>query len=455
MTNLLQPILALLGLLFFAGFAGFGLISWKEAEKRAARVSFSLAASTAVLFTIVTLSPRVVQVVFLGMLLVVGMILFILFLLPVGRIKHKQEVPAGRVDERDIPFARARLQPGSPEFNSYYAARPENKAVDDRFRAKPGLLSLKSKMGNPYLFASAEGSFALTEGLRESVDGPVSEVQYSLPVEKMTAYVKSLALYYGALEVGICELKPYHYYSHTGRGTGVYGDPIQTDHNLGIAFTVEMVFDMVGASPGPPAVMESGRQYVEAARIAVQLAAAIRYLGYPARAHIDGNYRVIAPLVGRDANLGEIGRMGILMTPRQGPRVRLGVVTTTLEMLPDMYQPDPAVIDFCTVCKKCAENCPSRSIPFDGRREVDRALRWQIDSDTCFLYWNVVGTDCARCMAVCPYSHPDSFSHNLIRAGISRSGAFRRGALWLDDLLYRKKPARRKAPAWTKVNERS
>ena len=45
----------------------------------------------------------------------------------------------------------------------------------------------------------------------------------------------------------------------------------------------------------------------------------IRRLGYPARAHIDGNYRVIAPLVARDAGLGEIGRMGLLMTPRSRP----------------------------------------------------------------------------------------------------------------------------------------
>ena len=47
-----------------------------------------------------------------------------------------------------------------------------------------------------------------------------------------------------------------------------------------------------------------------------------------ARAHIDGNYQVIAPLVARDAGLGTIGRMGLLMTPELGPRVRLAVVTT-------------------------------------------------------------------------------------------------------------------------------
>ncbi len=80
-----------------------------------------------------------------------------------------------------------------------------------------------------------------------------------------------------------------------------------------------MAHEMIQAAPRMPQVMESARQYVEAGKIAVILAAAIRNLGYPARAHIDEINRVIAPLVARDAGLGEIGRMGLLMTPHLGP----------------------------------------------------------------------------------------------------------------------------------------
>jgi reductive dehalogenase len=269
----------------------------------------------------------------------------------------------------------------------------------------------------------------------------------------MTMYLKSLASYYGALKVGITELKPYHCYSHVGRGTGIYGEPIPVEHRYALAFTVEMAYPMVSASPHPQTSMETAKQYVEAATVAVQLAAAIRRLGYPARAHIDGNYRVIAPLVARDAGLGEIGRMGLLMTPELGPRVRLGVVTTDVALIPDGRKPDPSVIDFCNICKKCAQNCPSRAISFDRRQEIDGALRWQINSETCFHLWNVFGTDCGRCMAVCPYSHPNNFMHNLVRRGISRSGAFRRGALWLDDLFYGKKPVSHSAPVWTQLTD--
>jgi len=100
---------------------------------------------------------------------------------------------------------------------------------------------------------------------------------------------------------------------------------------------------------------------------------------------------------------------------------------------------------------KCAENCPSRSIPFDPRKEIDGMLRWQINAETCYRYWCSVGTDCGICMTVCPHSHPATSSHNLIRWAISRSGFARRLAYWMDDLFYGKRPKPRPAPPWTRI----
>jgi len=348
-------------------------------------------------------------------------------------------------------FARARLVPGSTNYEAYYEMRPENQKVDHNTRAKPGLLSPESKLANKYLFAAPVASFTLTGVMGEMVEGKPADRKLDLPIEKMTGYVKGMATYFGALDVGVTGLHPYHVYSHIGRGPGVYGDEIPVDHKYAIAFTVEMAHEMVAVNPNPPGVMESAKQYVEAGVVAVQLAEAIRQLGYPARAHIDGNYRVIAPLVARDAGLGEIGRMGLLMTPRQGPRVRLGVVTTDLELLVDEHEADMSTIDFCTICKKCAENCPSKSIPFEPRQELDGAQRWRINPESCFMYWNVIGTDCGICMTVCPYSHPDSVHHNLLRWGIRRSGIVRRGALWMDDLFYGKNPVQKEPPDWAQV----
>jgi reductive dehalogenase len=343
------------------------------------------------------------------------------------------------------------LQPGTARFDDYYKDHPEHLAPDNFFRRNPGLLSEGGVFYDALLGASPEGDFAFTEALREAVDGAVAPERIDGDSITLTRLVKSLAAYHGAVDCGVCELQPYHVYSHIGRGTGEYGAPVTLNHRYAIAFTVEMNHAMICAAPRMPAVMESARQYVEAAKIAVTLAAAIRALGYPARAHIDGNYRVIAPLVAKDAGLGEIGRMGLLMTPRLGPRVRLGVVTTDLPLLVDRSDFDPAVVDFCTICQKCAAVCPSRALPF-GEREThpDGTLRWKINAEKCYTYWTQIGTDCGRCIAVCPYSHPDTTLHNLIRFGVANSANFRKAAVAMDDLFYGKKPKPHLPPKWVR-----
>ncbi len=438
------------GIVVVLAFGAFGIVLLREKEMRAAAVSFGFAAS-GIFFLFAAGLPSSMRLAIVAVLGMTAAALILAALLPIGRIRLGNQAPVQRFDERDILFARARLKPGTPEFESYYAMRPQNRAGDDLSRSKPGLLSAEAREANPYLFSSAHAGSELTEALRGCVEGPIAEIKQSLPPARMTLFVKDLTQYYGALDVGVAALRPYHVYSHIGRGEGCYGAPIVLDHRFAIAFTVEMDFHMIAANPAAPGVVESIKQYVEAARIAIQLANAIRRLGYPARAHIDGNYRVIAPLVARDAGLGEIGRMGLLMTPRLGPRVRIGVVTTDLELVPDAATRDATVIDFCNVCRKCADNCPTRAIPFGEREENDGVLRWRINADTCYRYWCVVGTDCGVCMTVCPYSHPDNISHNMVRWGIRNSRFFRRAAYHMDNLFYGRKPSPRGSPEWTRV----
>jgi ferredoxin len=443
MAHVLNSFL-LAGLAVAFGFVSFGLISLVERETRAVMVAFLLAVLGASPFVLIAVWATPTQTEMLVSLSIGGLVAVILWFLPIGASHPANGRPTGRVDERDVMFARARLKPGSEPYRTYYAMRPENKESDDRTRALPGLLSSDAVNADPLAFAAARASFSICDALRNEVDGPVARIRCERSAAEMTTVFKRLALDFGARDVGVTELRPYHVYTHVGRGSGTWGDPIELDHRWAIAFTVEMDYHAMRCAPAAPVVAESARQYVESAKIAIQVASQIRALGYPARAHIDGNYRVIAPLVAQDAGLGEIGRMGILMTPRLGPRVRLGVVTTDLPLVPDQHGDDVSVIDFCMACKKCAENCPSRSIPFGDRVALDGARRWSIDPDGCFRYWNAIGTDCGRCMTVCPFAHPDNFAHNLVRMTTRRSGTGRRIALWLDDLFYGRRPSSRR-----------
>ena len=433
------------------GFTTFSILSLHEGQKRAASIAGLGVFASVDMILLLILSPFPIQLGVSMIVVIATILLIIWFLQPVQKNIAVSVLPYNRVDERTIMFARARMKPGSDAFNAYYQAHPEHLEPDNAFRQNPRLLSEGASFYDPFLGSSPDASFFLTEVLSQAVDGPISPTMINKPQKENTDFVKGLARYHGAVDVGICALQPHHIYSHIGRGEGVWGAPVDLDHKFGIAFTVEMTHEMIQAAPRMPAVMESARQYVEAGKIAVILASAIRNLGYPARAHIDGNYRVIAPLVARDAGLGEIGRMGLLMTPRLGPRVRIAVVTTDLPLLVDSSDFNPSVIDFCDQCQKCVTVCPSQAIP-DGPRshQPDGSFRWKINAEQCYTYWTRIGTDCGRCMAVCPYSHPDTLLHNLIRYGVSHSANFRKAAVKMDDLFYGSKPAPHSPPKWIK-----
>ena len=139
------------------------------------------------------------------------------------------------------------------------------------------------------------------------------------------------------------------------------------------------------------------------------------------------------------------------MTKEFGPRVRLGAVTTDLALIPD--EPvDIGAEDFCNICKKCANCCPSDSIPLDDKEEVNGTLRWKLNAETCFDYWGKVGTDCNICMHVCPWSHASTFAHKIIRSLITRNWLSRRLFNLMDDIFYGKKPKPKAAPRWAHYN---
>ena len=410
-----------------------------------------MATQKAILFSLVVLSAGLLIFIYqveiaIYILMAILFAAIILFIYPFKTDRtFTDDEPIEKYDERDIMFSRKELIPGTEKYIAYYKKYPEREILDDAFRKEPGLLSPDSSYFHKEAFRSANESFLKIEPLHLYINGKVNPRKTTLTPKEFSGLIKSRATDLGALDIGITLTKPYHFYSHKGR-RNEYGNEINNDHRFAIAITVEMSHEMVMAAPQASIVEESAKQYLNSGIIATQLTELIRTLGYEARPHIDGNYQLVCPLVARDAGLGEIGRMGLLMTKKHGPRVRIAIVTTNLELVPDDYHKDHSVIDFCRMCKKCADCCPSQSISHEDPKMINGIKRWKIDAESCFTFWCKAGTDCGRCMAVCPYSHPNHSLHKFIRWGISQSKAFRYLAVHMDDYFYGKRPAPKPLP---------
>jgi ferredoxin len=316
-------------------------------------------------------------------------------------------------DERDNVQSRNTLEPGTPEYAEFYARHPEWESVD----AKTREIS-RQHVGHPLdgLFLGAEVMSVARRGMEEMVDGPVAEHKFELTPQRASEKLKGFACHLGADLVRTGPLNPAFIYSHIGKTWNdparKHGAPIALAHRHAISIAVAL--DPAIHKSGPVLAMttEVMSAYNKLATIATILAAYIRSLGYPARAHVVSNYQVLCVPIAIEAGMGELGRHGIMMTKELGSCLKLATVTTDLLLAHDAPV-DIGVKEFCKDCKICAERCPSGAISHGPARTVRGVERWSINAQACFRVWNETGTDCGICVAACPWSKPRTAFHRF------------------------------------------
>jgi len=373
------------------------------------------------------------------------------------------------MDERDIPFARNRcLIPGSEQYEAYYRMHPERKDHDDRRRERGGPLGRPGSIDRSYRpnVSMLVSSFELPNmvGHKARVNPGSAGAQstyaakgetpppFSMDPAKATRIVKEWARHLGADLVGVCKINPQWAYSHKGEihygEWEEWGKPVPEPLPYAVVVATAMDSNMVATAPHTPAVVESGYNYARGAYITTIMAQWFGNMGYRAVAEHNRHYDLLMVPLAVDAGLGELGRQGYLIADRYGPRVRLFAVQTDMPLVPDRPV-DLGAEKFCETCRKCAESCPSSSIPRERRKTTDRRiLRWKLNEDTCFDYWGKIGTDCCVCMAVCPFSRPYRSIHKLVRYLLRRSALARILFPHVDNFIYGRKWKPRKPLEW-------
>ncbi len=266
--------------------------------------------------------------------------------------------------------------------------------------------------------------------------GPWDPSDLEMTWEEASLAVKHASLFFGASLAGIAELNPLWLYSDSfsptredrARAIPVLSEGerfertdealyIPRSMNRGIALAFEEDYYGIANSPGRIASAAVGNGYSRMAFTACTLAEFVRELGY--RAIPAGNGTGLSIPMAIDAGLGELGRLGLLITPKYGPRVRLAKVLTDMPLIPD----SPirfGVTEFCEACMLCAEHCPSTAITggprtWEGKSPSNNpgTLKWYIESEKCYDF---NGFSCSNCKRVCPFTKPNnSWLHQMIR----------------------------------------
>ncbi len=453
-------LLVFFDLILFGLLVNFFFECLREKEPRAPKLAAAPLLVTIVLVPLIIWVPqsRVVVAIIFCAIFVCGLILLFPVVIDKRILAGTRGHVAGavsRVDERDIVFARARLNPdNSPYYRTYYDKHREIEDADAKRRQK-GLLGVVGRIDKGYQpnTAMVHAAFDMPNflGSHAKSDPVEAGKDHQLNPEKAADLVKQYATHIGADMVGVCKVDPLWIYSHKGEihyhNWEDWGREIDNLPSYAVVMLTEMNWNHVSGAPHTPTVAESANDYGKGAYLSTVLGRWFAHMGYQAIAQHSRNYDTLLVPLAVDAGLGEMGRHGYLMAPKFGARVRIFATLTDMPLQTD--QPISIGADeFCEKCKKCAESCPSRSIPLDAKTVVNGILRWKLNADTCFEYWAKVGTDCSICMAVCPFSRPDTFSHKLVRRLVARSWAARTFFPYIDNTLYGRRWKSRQVPAW-------
>ncbi len=310
---------------------------------------------------------------------------------------------------------------------------------------------IKSKGLNPnqtrldYALMNASWRFAQYPGVYDWKDyspenrrgmnaslGPWDPSDLDMTWEDASLAVKHAALFFGASLAGVADLNPLWIYSELSQNRPVLfeGDyPRQTEEawyipgsmNKVIALAFEEDYTAIQNSWGRLASAAVGDGYSRMAITSSTLVDFITELGY--QAIPAGNELGLSIPMAIDAGFGELGRNGLLITPKYGPRVRLAKVITNMPLIQD----SPisfGVKEFCEACMLCADECPSNSIPttsqtWEGTSYSNNpgALKWYIYPESCNDF---NGFSCSNCKRVCPFNKPNnSWLHKLMRLVIN------------------------------------
>ena len=174
-------------------------------------------------------------------------------------------------------------------------------------------------------------------------------------------------------------------------------DYVKFEHAICLAY--EQDFEPTQTIPSVDAEIVHSSTYRTEGAASLELGSFINSLGYHAQVHSpnDNTGPYIPMFVA--AGLGQLGACGYLLTPNEGSRCRLMVVTTDAKVTYD--QPvDYGIHAFCQVCQVCVNRCPGRALMRDKvwwRGVEKNKLNFMRCRPVMARYLG-----CGICMKVCP-----------------------------------------------------
>lgn len=162
---------------------------------------------------------------------------------------------------------------------------------------------------------------------------------------------------------------------------------------------MEIKWDKIKEAPGAICEIELFRVYKELGDVTLELTEYLKEQGYKSEAHHPLGGKLLYGPHAVAANLGILGRNGLILTADFGPRQRWSIITTDAE-IPKREETDfSALKEFCENCGACVRGCKGGSV-YETPIEKENGVITHIDRSKCIQ--SILDNNyCSYCLRIC------------------------------------------------------
>ena len=167
----------------------------------------------------------------------------------------------------------------------------------------------------------------------------------------------------------------------------------------------EMFWEKIKTAPDVQCGIEAFRVYQELGDKTIELTNYLKDQGYKSEAHHPFGGKLLFTAHAVAANLGIMGRNGLILTPEFGPRQRWSIISTDAD-IPKSHKKDfNEMIEYCKKCGSCVKSCKGGAA-FEVPIKKEGNIITHIDRSKC-IQSLINNNYCSVCLKVCPQGHPE------------------------------------------------
>ena len=165
----------------------------------------------------------------------------------------------------------------------------------------------------------------------------------------------------------------------------------------------EMKWEKIKTAPNIQCGIEAFRVYEELGEKTIELTNFMKSEGYKSEAHHPFGGKLLFTAHAVAANLGIMGRNGLILTPEFGPRQRWSIISTDADIPESTKKDFSEMIEYCKKCGSCVKSCKGGAA-FEEPIKKEGNIITHIDRSKC-IQSLINNNYCSVCLKVCPHGN--------------------------------------------------